>query len=77
MVAAVLYTRLAVVAVNRLIGSAGGSGSEDTKGWTAWLISFPFVIGLVGSVGVLITGFGVAALFWKNVTAAATGPSKS
>jgi hypothetical protein len=61
-VSGIIHSSLAAAAVGMIVGS-GGSNQDNTKGWTAWLMSFPFGIWLVGIIGVLVVGFGLHQLY--------------
>ena len=58
---AITHVLLAVFAISLAIGwgysSGGGDGPQD---WTAWLLNKPFGQWLVGIVGVIIIGVGIA-----------------
>jgi Domain of Unknown Function (DUF1206) len=41
-------------------GNGGGGNGGDAKDWTAWLLSQPFGQWLVGAVGLIVIGVGVA-----------------
>lgn len=54
-----------VVAVIQMMRGAGGGGDDDrgARDWTAWLMSFPLGIWLVGAAGVAILLFGLRQLY--------------
>ena len=54
-----------VVAVVHMIRGTAAAGGDDrrVRDWTAWLMSFPFGIWLVGATGVGVLVFGVRQLY--------------
>ncbi len=65
----IIYVGTALTALQLLMVNSGGAGSsEKTQGWTAWLMSQPFGIWLVGLVGVAIIANGIVQLYkaWKS-----------
>ena len=57
---AVIYAGLALSAIRMAMGVDSGQGStEKTQGWTAWLMSQPFGVWLVGLVGVAVVANGL------------------
>ena len=62
LVSSVTHVSLAFLAVSLIFGwSTGGSG-KNTQGWTAWLLSLPLGRWLVGVLGLIVIGVGVAHL---------------
>ena len=71
-----IYTGLALSAVQLVLGSGGGGNSDSTEDWTARLLSQPFGQWLVGTVGAFVIGLGFyqfyqaySAKFRKELTA--------
>jgi hypothetical protein len=61
---AVVYGGLAWSAFRLAMGSGQGQGStERTQGWTAWLMSQPFGVWLVGLVGAAVVANGLFQLY--------------
>lgn len=72
LVSAVTHLLLAVFAASLLIADGGGSGGGSggggsTQGWTAWLMAKPYGRWLVGLVGAVVIGAGLAQIMkgWK------------
>jgi hypothetical protein len=66
-ISGVIYGFLAFTALQIVLGTGGGGGSS-TDSRTAWLMSQPFGIWLVGIVGVAIIGVGLYQLY-RGITA--------
>lgn len=57
---AVIYAGLALTAIRMAMGIGSGQGStEKTQGWTAWLMSQPFGVWLVGLIGAAVVANGL------------------
>lgn len=68
-VSAVVNAGLALAAVRLIMHSSAGSGSDSSaRDWTAWLLSMPFGQWLVGLVGLIVVGTGIATALkgWKG-----------
>jgi len=64
-----IYAGLAVSAVNLALGRGSGGGEDQAaQDWTAWLMSKPFGLWLVGLVGAAIAaaGLGFAWKAWRG-----------
>ena len=60
-VSAISYTALAFFAVSLIMGwGTGGGGGQSTQDWTAKLLAQPFGRWLVGAVGLIVIGVGLA-----------------
>ncbi|MCB8818948.1 DUF1206 domain-containing protein [Microvirga rosea] len=61
-----IYAGLAISALRLAAGRGSGGGGEDraARDWTAWLLAQPFGQWLVGLIGVVIVGTGLAFV-WK------------
>jgi hypothetical protein len=58
---AIIYVGLAISALRIAMGASGGSSStQQTQGWTAWLMDHPFGVWLVGLVGAAVVVNGIA-----------------
>jgi hypothetical protein len=63
LVSAVAHSLLAVFALGLIFGwgsSVGGGGESAAQNWTAWLMRQPFGRWLVGLIGLVIVGAGIA-----------------
>lgn len=73
LVSGAIYAGLAVSAASLALGR-GSEGGEDraAQDWTAWLMSKPFGLWLVGLIGLAVaaTGFGFAWKAWRGDVAA-------
>jgi hypothetical protein len=69
-VSAAVNAALAVSAVALLLGlsSGAGDGEGSTKDWTAYLLSAPFGRWMVGALGLIVVGTGLAVALkaWKG-----------
>ncbi|WP_243370308.1 DUF1206 domain-containing protein [Microvirga solisilvae] len=69
LVSGVIYAGLAISALSLVLGK-GSSGGEDqaAQDWTAWLMSKPFGLWVVGLIGIAIaaTGLGFIWKAWKG-----------
>ncbi len=66
----VIYAGLAFFAFSLALGwGSGGSGNEDqsAQDWTAWLMQQPFGRWMVGFIGLVVAGAGLAFI-WKGWT---------
>ncbi|MGU3362273.1 DUF1206 domain-containing protein [Methylobacterium sp. M6A4_1b] len=61
LLSAVIYTGLAITAAGLALG-LGRKGGDAAQDWTAWLLSKPFGLWLVGLIGLGVMGGGVAFL---------------
>lgn len=70
LISGIIYAGLALFALNLALGRGQGGGGEDqaAQDWTAWLMSQPFGQWLVGLVGLVIAGTGLAfiAKAWRG-----------
>jgi hypothetical protein len=56
----VVHVLLVWAVVNMVRGAGGGGGDDDgVRDWTAWLMSFPAGVYLVGAIGLGILGYGI------------------
>jgi uncharacterized membrane protein YidH (DUF202 family) len=61
LVSAVTHTLLAVFALSLIFGwGSSGGGDSGARNWTAWLMQQPFGRWLVGLIGLVIVGAGIA-----------------
>jgi Domain of Unknown Function (DUF1206) len=61
LISGAIYAGLAVSAIGMALGQGSGGGEDQAaQGWTAWLMSQPFGRWLVGLVGLVIIGAGIA-----------------
>ncbi len=69
-ISGVVYAGLAFAAVRGVMSATGdaGGGGDQTKSWTAWLLSQPFGAWLVGIIGASIIGVGLFQ-FYKAYSA--------
>ncbi|WP_134500478.1 DUF1206 domain-containing protein [Microvirga pakistanensis] len=68
-----IYGGLALSALNLALGRGSGGGEDQAaQDWTAWLMSKPFGLWLVGFIGVAVaaTGLGFAWKAWRGDVAA-------
>jgi len=73
LIGAAIYGGLAVSALSLALGRGSGGGDDQAaQDWTAWLMSKPFGLWLVGLVGLAIaaTGLGFAWKAWHGDVAA-------
>ena len=63
------YGSLAYLAARIALGVGRGGGGDAKQAWTAWLLKQPYGLWLVGLVGTIIIGVGLAH-FYKAYTAA-------
>lgn len=70
LVSGIVYGALALTAVRGVMSASGSTGGrgDEAKSWTAWLLEQPFGVWLVGIVGAIIIGVGIAQL-WKAYSA--------
>lgn len=59
-ISGISYAILAYTALQLISGTGNGSGDSSTQDWTARLLAAPFGQGLVGMVGLIIIGNGLA-----------------
>jgi hypothetical protein len=60
----VVHAALVVAVIGMMRGTGGtGGGDERAKDWTAWLMSFPLGIWLVGATGVGVILFGLRQIY--------------
>lgn len=69
-VSGVIYSGLAIFALNLALGRASGSGSEDraARDWTAWLLGQPFgewLVAVIG-LGIIAAGLGFLLKGWRG-----------
>jgi hypothetical protein len=58
---AFIYVGLAISALRIAMGaSSGASSTQQTQGWTAWLMDQPFGVWLVGLIGAAVVANGIA-----------------
>lgn len=63
-VSGVIYALLAYTALSIAFGLPGsGTGGDSGQGWTAWLMSKPFGIWLVGIAGAVVVGVGIGQFY--------------
>src|SRR5687767_6484587 len=56
----VVHVLLVWAVVDMVRGAGGGSGDDErVRDWTAWLISFPAGVYVVGAIGLGILGYGI------------------
>ncbi len=73
LISGVIYGGLALSALNLALGRGSGGGEDQAaQDWTAWLMSKPFGLWLVGFIGVAVaaTGLGFAWKAWRGDVAA-------
>jgi hypothetical protein len=73
LVSGAIYAGLAVYAVSLAFGRGSGGGEDQAaQDWTAWLMSKPFGLWLVGLIGLAVaaTGLGFAWKAWRGDVAA-------
>ncbi len=66
LISGIIYAGLAISTLRLALGRGSGNGGEDqaAQDWTAWLMSQPFGQWLVGLVGLVVAGTGIAFI-WK------------
>jgi len=73
LISGIIYAGLAVSALSLAIGQGSGGGEDQAaRDWTAWLMSKPFGLWLVGLIGLAVaaTGLGFAWKAWRGDVAA-------
>ncbi|PVE26039.1 hypothetical protein DC522_02050 [Microvirga sp. KLBC 81] len=69
LVSGAIYAGLAIYAVSLALGRGSGGGEDQAaQDWTAWLMSKPFGLWLVGLIGLAVaaTGLGFAWKAWRG-----------
>ncbi|HZW46405.1 MAG TPA: DUF1206 domain-containing protein, partial [Microvirga sp.] len=73
LISGIIYAGLAVSALSLALGKGSGGGEDQiARDWTAWLMSKPFGLWLVGLIGLAVaaTGLGFAWKAWRGDVAA-------
>ncbi|SCY25112.1 DUF1206 domain-containing protein [Microvirga guangxiensis] len=73
LISGIIYAGLAISALNLALGRESGGGEDQAaQDWTAWLMSKPFGLWLVGLIGLIVvaTGIGFAWKAWRGDVAA-------
>lgn len=62
-----VYVSLVVAVIGMIRGAASSGGGDATREWTAWLMSFPLGVWLVGLAGASVIAYGAAQAYraWK------------
>ena len=63
-ISGVAYAALAVLAARMALGAGGAGGPAAEQAWTARVLAQPFGPWLVGSMGGIIIGVGLAHVYW-------------
>jgi len=72
LISGIIYAGLAISALRLALGQGSGGGEDQAaQDWTAWLMSEPFGQWLVGLVGLVVAGTGLAfiARAWRGQVA--------